>query len=196
MKLELRTVFGELIFEGDFSSVAELVKAALAAKKSLRSANLRFADLRSANLRSADLRSANLRSADLSFANLRSADLRSADLSAIKNDFWEILMRAKREVPFLRTALVEGRVNGSSYSGECACLVGTIANARGCSYAGLAGIAPDASRPAERFFLAILPGCTPDKSQHAKLALEWLDEWQAIMDSPALVSAAEPGATE
>lgn len=158
MKLELRTVCGELIFEGDFSSVSELVKAALAAKKSLRFANLSSADLRS--------------------ADLDSADLRSADLSVIKNDFWEILLRAKREVPFLRTALLEGRVNGSSYSDEC-----------------LAGIAPDDNRPAERFFLAILPGCTPDKSQHAKLALEWIDEWQALMDSPALVSAAEPAAT-
>jgi hypothetical protein len=36
MKIQLKTVFGDLIFAGDFSSVAELVKAALGARKSLR----------------------------------------------------------------------------------------------------------------------------------------------------------------
>ncbi len=90
MKLQLNTVFGDLIFEGDFASVAELVLAALAAKKSLSSAdlshadlsyaNLRHADLRDANLRHADLSSADLSYADLSYANLRHADLRDANL--------------------------------------------------------------------------------------------------------------------
>jgi len=81
MNLQLKTVLGELIFEGDFSCVADLVRAALAAKKSLSYANLRYANLRYANLRSADLSSADLRYANLRSANLRSADLSSADLS-------------------------------------------------------------------------------------------------------------------
>ena len=55
MKLELKTVFGELIFEGDFPSVRELVLTAIAAKRSLSFANLRSANLRSANLSLADL---------------------------------------------------------------------------------------------------------------------------------------------
>ena len=71
MKLELKTVFGDLIFEGDFPSMKELVLAAVAAKKSLSSANLSSANLSSANLRSANLSFADLSSANLSSANLR-----------------------------------------------------------------------------------------------------------------------------
>jgi len=80
MQIQLKTIFGDVIIEGDFSSIADAVKAAIAGKKSLRSANLRSADLRSADLRSADLRSADLRYADLRSANLSYADLSSADL--------------------------------------------------------------------------------------------------------------------
>src|SRR6202000_1717221 len=82
MKIEIKTIFGELIFEGDFACIAEAVLAALAAKKSLSSADLRSADLRYADLSSANLSSADLRYADLSSANLSSADLRYADLSS------------------------------------------------------------------------------------------------------------------
>ena len=45
MKIEIKSIYGELIFEGDFSCVAEAVKAALGAKKSLSFADLRSADL-------------------------------------------------------------------------------------------------------------------------------------------------------
>ena len=48
MNIQLKTVFGDLIFEGDFACIADAVKAALAAKKSLSSANLRYANLGSA----------------------------------------------------------------------------------------------------------------------------------------------------
>ena len=51
----------------------------------LRGADLIGADLRRANLIGADLRYANLRGADLSGANLRGADLSGANLSEIKN---------------------------------------------------------------------------------------------------------------
>ena len=58
MNIQLKTVFGDLIFEGDFACIADAVKAALAAKKSLSYANLRSANLSSADLSCADLRSA------------------------------------------------------------------------------------------------------------------------------------------
>jgi hypothetical protein len=80
MNIQLKTIFGDLIFEGDFSSISDAVKAALAAKKTLSSANLSYANLRSANLSSADLSSADLSSANLSSADLSSADLRYANL--------------------------------------------------------------------------------------------------------------------
>ena len=97
MKIEIKSIFGELIFEGDFASVSEAVNAAVAAKKSLSSANLRSANLSSANLSYADLSYANLRSADLSSANLSYADLSYAnlsyaDLSSAKNSELAIAM--------------------------------------------------------------------------------------------------------
>ena len=49
--------------------------------KTLRRANLRFADLRNANLQFADLSGANLEAADLRSAALQLADLSGADLS-------------------------------------------------------------------------------------------------------------------
>ena len=59
--MELKTIYGNVIFalEGA-TTVFQLVRAALDAKKSLRGANLRGADLRGANLYGANLRGANL----------------------------------------------------------------------------------------------------------------------------------------
>jgi hypothetical protein len=167
----------------------------------LRNADLRNADLRNADLRNADLRNADLRNADLSGADLRNADLRNADLrnadlsgavlrnadlsgavligavlTPIKHDLWAALLAQPAEIAGLRQAITEGRVDGSQYSGACACLVGTIANTAGCAYNKLPKLKPDAERPAERFFLAIKPGDTPETSQLAKLAVEWIDE--------------------
>ena len=152
----------------------------------LRGADLSGADLRSADLSGADLRSAVLRSADLSgavlrSADLRSADLRSADLTPIRDDIWAVLSSAPTEVPGLIDALKNGRVNGSTYTGDCACLVGTIANIRNTSYSNIRGLKPNSSRPAERFFLGINTGDTPETNQFSKLALEWCEEWLSAM---------------
>ena len=91
MQIQIKSIMGRLLFEGDFSCLSDAVSVAVKKHTDLRSADLgsadlSYADLRSANLRSADLSSAdlssaNLSSANLSSANLSSADLRSADLS-------------------------------------------------------------------------------------------------------------------
>ena len=74
--MELKNVFGEVIFALEGAKIiADLVLSAIAAKQSLR-----YADLSSANLRYVDLSSANLSSADLSSADLSYANLRYADL--------------------------------------------------------------------------------------------------------------------
>ncbi|WP_322038222.1 pentapeptide repeat-containing protein [Burkholderia cenocepacia] len=144
----------------------------------LSDAYLRDAYLSDADLRGADLRGADLRGADLSGADLRGAYLRDADLLPIKADFIEVISQAPREVPALIDALKAGRVDGSTYSGECACLVGTIANARGIDVdSAELGIPKDSSRPVERFFMAIRKGDTPETNAASKLALEWAETW-------------------
>ena len=144
----------------------------------LRGADLRGADLSSADLSSADLSSADLSSADLCGADLRGADLRGAYLLPIKADFIEVISQAPREVPALIEALKNGRVDGSTYTGECSCLVGTIATARGADVHDFS-IPTDSNRPAERFFMGIKKGDTPETNQVSALALEWATTWLA-----------------
>ncbi len=147
----------------------------------LGGADLGGADLRGANLRGANLRGADLRGADLGDANLRGADLgdanHSAPLRMARNDLWAVLDAAPNEVAGLLAAVEEGRVNGSTYEGDCACLLGTIGNVRGCRYDVL-GILPDSSRPAERWFLSLTPGHTPEISVYAALTAAWIKEWR------------------
>jgi len=74
-----------------------------------------------------------------------------------------------------------GQVDGSTYEGDCACLVGTIANATKTPYKQLVSIKPDSYRPIERFFYAINKGDTPEDSQFSKLALEWIEEFENLI---------------
>ena len=125
-------------------------------------------------------------------ANLSFSDLRGADLSDAKNDFWEILLRAPHEIAGLRAALVAGKVNGSTYEGACACLVGTIANVRGAGvyYRDLGnGIKPNSSRPAERWFLGISTDDTPGTNQISAITVEWLDEFVSLLNAAAQVQS-------
>lgn len=148
----------------------------------LRGANLPMANFVGADLGGADLRGANLTAADLHMANFSGTDLRGADLRGAKNvpnwltpiraDLRAILdSAAPHEVEELAKALVEGRINGSTYG---ACLNGTIANVRGVKYNphGL-GISPS-----EVWFLRITLGSTPANSLDAAMALGWIREWQ------------------
>ena len=171
----------------------------------LRGADLRGADLRGANLSDADLSGAdlsganlsgadlsganlhraNLRGADLSYANLSGADLSGADLSGaylsdaslrpIIADLWFILSQARREIPAMVTALRTGNVNGSTYTGKCACLVGTLENA------GAVDLPHVAQSPAERWFMPIRKGDKPGDASTggfaAGKALEWIEQY-------------------
>ncbi|MDE2107402.1 MAG: pentapeptide repeat-containing protein [Patescibacteria group bacterium] len=157
----------------------------------LRSADLRYADLRYADFSSADLRSADLRYADLRYADFSSADLRSADLRQFKADVWMILTQNSHEVAGLLDALKSGRVDGSTYSGTCACLVGTIANVRGVDVDTLE---KDSHRPAEQWFLMIREGDKPGDDSGggfaSKMAVEWIEEWLALTGTPVTREAA------
>jgi hypothetical protein len=146
----------------------------------LSGANLSDAYLSDANLSDANLSDANLSGANLSGANLSGAYLSGAYLSdaylrSIKADFWMILTMAGAEVPALITALREGKVDGSTYSGPCACLVGSLENA------GAKGLPHAPESPAERWFSPIskgdLPTGTNEGSFRARVALEWAEEF-------------------
>ena len=168
---------------------ANLTRANLA-DANLSDANLAGADLMGANLTRANLSDADLTDANLSDANLTDANLSDANLTAIKQDFLAEVLRLPNELDALRAAIVEGRIDGSSYSGECACLAGTLAKAAGCTdyhggdFMAASGVAFHASAysPRERFFLVIQTGNTPENNSAAKIALEWTDEAIAIRD--------------
>lgn len=202
MKFEIKNRYtGSVIFSCDLSDEVSCqsdemqlgfaVRAALENGSDLRDANLsgaslydaylRDANLSGADLSGADLRDANLSGANLSGAYLCDADLSGANLTPIRDDFWAVLSASPKEVDGLRLALVEGRVDGSTYTGECACLVGTIANLRGEDYQSLRRIKPNADRPIERFFMAILRGDTPETNPVSRIVLDWLDEWVGNM---------------
>lgn len=139
------------------------------------------ADLAEANLTGADLTGASLSRANLSGAHLSGPALRAADTAVIRDDLYEVLTAARGEVPALKRALREGRVDGSLYDGPCACLIGTIANARQCRAEALGQQHPalklDEERPAERWFLAIEPDMAETHAIVA-LTLDWIRQWE------------------
>ena len=183
--IEIRNRFtGDIIFTHECAdnTILKTVTAALAEDADLTGADLTGANLTGANLTYANLTGANLSDADLTGAYLTGADLSGAklsgtNLSPIRDDIWAILSSAPIEVPALISALNAGKVDGSTYTGECACLVGTLAKVRGIDYNKFESLTANANRPAERFFMGIRTGDTPETSQFSKLAHDWCVEW-------------------
>ena len=115
-------------------------------------------------------------------AKHRLEELDNNDMLTIKVDFFDILLRAPNEIAGLRKALVEGRINGSSYIGECSCLIGTIANIKGCEIDAIGnGIAPYKSRPSEIWFTVIYVGDDPSNNQASRITVEWIDEFLELI---------------
>ena len=108
----------------------------------------------------------------------------AGELEAGRQDLWAVLSSATQEVSALRAALVEGRIDGGTYYGECACLIGTIANARGCDVYRLASLGPAPDRPIEQLFMRINRGDTPQNNPTANLIVQWIDEWCALHREP------------
>jgi hypothetical protein len=148
------------------------------------------------NLSGANLSGANLYGANLYGANLSGANLSGANLSYIKADLWMILTYARNEAKGLLQALRDGKIDGSTYEGACACLVGTIANVRHCDINSIPGLAPNANRPAERWFLALKPGMTPETNDIAKITEGWIDEWISLQPdlAPPIETQVAPAA--
>ena len=81
-KIEIKSIFGDLIFEfeKENNTIKDTLLEAIKNGANLRGADLRDADLYGADLRDADLYGADLRGADLYGADLRGADLYGANL--------------------------------------------------------------------------------------------------------------------
>lgn len=109
-------------------------------------------------------------------------------INPFKRDLFTVLDAAPDEVAGLRQKLVDGEVDGTCYVGECACLLGTIANVRGCKIKDI-GIIPDVNRPIEGYFLYIEPGDTPDKNSRVRNVIKWIDQW--LMSRPDNVILAQ-----
>jgi uncharacterized protein YjbI with pentapeptide repeats len=160
----------------------------------LTDAILTGVDLTGANLTGVDLTGVDLTGAILTRANLTGAiltgvDLTRAILTDIKNDMFIVLLHAIPEIKFLKQNIIEGKIHGSTYEGECACLSGTLKNGSKKSNGNLEKIVSDnimscrnSSRPIERFFLAIKIGDTPETSQFSKLALKWIEEFERLLN--------------
>ena len=166
----------------------------------LRDADLTGADLTGADLTGADLTGAVLRYAVLRYAVLTGAVLRDAVLTGavltgavlrdVRDDLYAVLALSPGEVPGLLTLLRDGRVNGSLYEGECACLVGSLANLRGVHFKSIPGLVPNNERAAERWFLAIREGDTPSTSPIAAITAEWIEAWLRERDAAVPVHVA------
>ena len=188
MKIELKHRWnGSILFSIEASSLKLALEAAVQQGAHLEGADLKGADLKGAHLEGAYLKGAYLEGAYLKGAYLKGADLEGADLEGAylkgpKEDFWKVLGSAPHEVDGLRKAMVDGRIDGSTYEGECACLVGTIANVRQASYDNLGnGISPNSGRPAEQWFMSIKKGDTPETNNVSKITVEWIDEFQQLL---------------
>jgi len=147
----------------------------------LRDADLRDADLTGADLRGADLKGAYLRDADLTGADLRGAYLRGAYLREIKHDLFALLLNAKSEIGNLKKSIIDGKVDGSTYEGECACLCGTLEKTENAEVKKRVYDLRDSGRPIERFFLGIKPGDTPETNSVSKIVLEWIEEFESLI---------------
>jgi hypothetical protein len=124
MKIEIKSIYRSLLFEGDFSSVAEAVKAALASRANLSGADLSGADLSRANLSGANLSGANLSRANLSGADLSGADLSGADLSRVGVKWAQIGFMGHGECGRMLTAIQIKETDEIKF--YCGCFTGTV----------------------------------------------------------------------
>ena len=196
MKYEIKSRWdGKVIFEADIeceANASDGIKLGLAVRVAFKAganlnganldgANLDGANLNGANLNGAKLNRANLYGANLYGANLYGAKLNNETLRSFKADLWMTLTENRNEAAGVAIALRDGRVNGSTYKGDCACLVGTIANVK---RAHISTFSVDSDRPAERWFMMIKTGDKPgDKTGGgfaAGIALKWVEEWCAL----------------
>ncbi len=174
-KIVINSIFGSVIWESEKETLKEAVE-----EKNSRDADLRYAGLRDANLRGADLYGANLRGADLYGANLRSTNLYKLPVDFINQcsrDILFILMSLKSEMPHLKKMLIEGKVDGSQYEGDCACLVGTLAHGNKVDKVceSIPFYQKGTHNMGETWFLNIREGDTPESNEFSAHVLKLIE---------------------
>jgi hypothetical protein len=124
------------------------------------------------------------------------------DLAAVKQDLHKVLELAPWEAESVRLAVIQGKVDGRTYGGECCCVKGIIAQNLGIETSQINrfyGIMPDAHSPMEEFLYNIVPGDTPETSAYSKFILDCLDEFiaeQAALSAGKLEEAVQAGLEE
>jgi hypothetical protein len=200
-KIQIKTIGGSLLFEYEaegnttkktveqaVSSGADLSRADLS-EAYLSGADLSGAYLSRAYLSRADLSRAYLSGADLSGAYLSRADLSGAEfknigevpkqwLNLVTRDMLWVFRALKPELPEFRKRLIKGKIDGTQYEGDCACLIGTMAKLDG----GLDQVCkaiPYYDRglhnPGEQWFFGIRKGDKPKDNLYAAYALKLVD---------------------
>ncbi len=155
---------------------------------SLDGARLDGASLDGARLDGASLVNASLDGARLDGARLDGARLDGARLDGIRADFLAEVLNMPNELDSLRDTIIAGKIDGSTYSGECCCLAGTLAKSRGIgNYNGETikngrDFHANASSLRERFFTAIKKGDTPETNPASKIVLQWTEEAISMRD--------------
>jgi hypothetical protein len=111
-----------------------------------------------------------------------------------RDDILSFVEKNPDQIPGLLSALIEGRVNGRDYFGECSCLLGTIASLKlghtatkldipdqfkdsegfKSGFLELVGRTPRESSYAESWFYEITPGDTPKNNPYSCLAVKWI----------------------
>lgn len=170
MKIQIKNRFSlDVMFESNTLSLTQLVEE--------NKKNLERADLRGANLERADLRDANLGDANLGGANLGGADLESLNfyINNCKRDILNIFHYLPNEVVTLRQKIIEGKIDGTQYSGDCCCLIGTLGDEKACS--AIPYYEKGLHNFGEQLFYQIREGDTPENNQFSKIALELCDEF-------------------
>ncbi len=190
VKIEIKSwINGSVLFEfeKENNTLPDTIREANLREANLRGADLYGADLRGADLYGADLREANLYGADLRGADLREANLRGADLYKLPVDFINqcsrdmlfIFERLKSELGYLKEILMGGKIDGSVYEGECACLVGTLAHGKSKEVEKVCEAIPfyekGTQNMGETWFLAIHKGDTPENNQFAAHVLKLIE---------------------
>ena len=166
-KIIINSVLGSVIWESEKETIKEAVL-----EKYQRGANLRGADLRGADLRDADLRGANLRGADLK-------KLPTDFVNQCSRDMLFIFQCLKTELPYLREKLVAGEVDGSQYTGECSCLVGSLGKGTDEGVNKVCSAIPfyekGTHNMGETWFLNIRKRDTPENNQFSAHVLMLID---------------------